>query len=95
VNDRSSTVYISRFLALARNDCVNWHSCRCLQNQITKELKMDTLILFGQIVASGFLLVSVPLYLFYAVVGELWRLHELALTRMFIAAAFLVAAYLT
>tara|TARA_R110000787_G_scaffold276198_1_gene385063 strand:- start:335 stop:505 length:171 start_codon:yes stop_codon:yes gene_type:complete len=56
---------------------------------------MDTLILFGQIVSSAFIVVALPLYLYYAIIGELWRIHDQAAARIFIAAAFLVAAYLT
>ena len=56
---------------------------------------MNTLILFGQILSSAYLIVAVPLYLYYAVKGEPWRLSDYAPSCVFTAAAFLVAAYLT
>jgi hypothetical protein len=56
---------------------------------------MNTLILFGQILSSAYLVVTVPYFAYCWFKNEMVLVDSLLPTYMFIAAAFLVAAYLT
>jgi len=56
---------------------------------------MDTLILFGQILATGYLAVAVASSIYLIAVGKSGIIGDYLPTYVFIAASFLVAAYLT
>jgi hypothetical protein len=56
---------------------------------------MNTLILFGQILSVAYLLVTIPYATYCWFKNEMVLVDSLLPTYMFIAAAFLVAAYLT